>query len=895
MLAHLRTAHAVPSGLVKCPICVVNNNIHQLHMRLIEHMESAHCNAHDPVSHVMLHMPDCSPLYIDRKFTVLPPFTLLPDPDVSSSSSSGVPPTPEDFEAAMVHPLTQCHRCGVSPIRGVCYTCYNCGSAGGGRTLIDDDGVALPSHATHAHTRTSWAFTSTVDLCSECYPHRDDCHSTAHVFLMFRRALDRSSSPTGANPRLVPAMPLLYPAGIVSSFGFNVSTELFFVTLYFLHLGLLRTCARYASLKTSLEADEVPRHQHEALLKIQLSVEAQLQPMLGPGVRTYATLAKLVLHRLRKDRTGLVQLPQPAEVKPQLRITGLPEIFWDDLADLILFCARYNRDVLGSLMDGSGSGTGATASDVRALFHVLLFLLDSPEYVRNPYLRAKFVEVLCSVAPTPTNHGPGCMELAPFFQTDALMVRHLAPALMRLFSAVEHTGMGSELGVQFYDKFSIRHAISVLLNYTFTLDAHRETIARVSHETDAMVRFINGLLNDLSFLMDDVLSKVSAVYDALAVRHDAAAWAALSGQAKLEAENSLITTRRTLKTVSTFAGITLQLFHALCAFPPTRSVAALPVLVTRVAHTINYFLMRLGNLALSRTATPDDASASPGDAVSTLTVTLPHAIPSEATASSSPASSATPQPSVTKAVADIQRKELIQMATTAGVTLDPWLALLWQTAVTFHGTVDFEAAVVSDGRSYKPELFANVVAMLQARSAIGPMLLANIEEMTERLQQAAAVNAAADDGEVPDEFLDPITAVLMDDPVVLPTSNQTMDRAVIERHLLSTPLDPFNRAKLTPDMLVPNVELKKAIDEWRRTRLLPKLALVSPSLSSPLRSPSFRRSPASPEAAAAVAAAAAAASASFDWGAAAASQSASALAVASFTAPPDNRDEEPSP
>lgn len=44
----------------------------------------------------------------------------------------------------------------------------------------------------------------------------------------------------------------------------------------------------------------------------------------------------------------------------------------------------------------------------------------------------------------------------------------------------------------------------------------------------------------------------------------------------------------------------------------------------------------------------------------------------------------------------------------------------------------------------------------------------------------------------------------MNDPVILPTSGQTMDRSTISRHLLSDNTDPFNRAHLTIDMLQPS-------------------------------------------------------------------------------------------
>ena len=68
--------------------------------------------------------------------------------------------------------------------------------------------------------------------------------------------------------------------------------------------------------------------------------------------------------------------------------------------------------------------------------------------------------------------------------------------------------------------------------------------------------------------------------------------------------------------------------------------------------------------------------------------------------------------------------------------------------------------------------------------------------------------------DIPDDFMDPIMCTLMKDPVILPTSNTTMDRAAILRHLLSDPRDPINRAPLAKEDLIPNTELKALIDEW---------------------------------------------------------------------------------
>ena len=80
---------------------------------------------------------------------------------------------------------------------------------------------------------------------------------------------------------------------------------------------------------------------------------------------------------------------------------------------------------------------------------------------------------------------------------------------------------------------------------------------------------------------------------------------------------------------------------------------------------------------------------------------------------------------------------------------------------------------------------------------------------------------------------------LMQDPVILPSGNRC-DRKNIERHILSTPNDPFNRFNitsrkisrtdllilfnncrqpLTEDMLKPDFELKAQIDSWKTEQM----------------------------------------------------------------------------
>lgn len=58
---------------------------------------------------------------------------------------------------------------------------------------------------------------------------------------------------------------------------------------------------------------------------------------------------------------------------------------------------------------------------------------------------------------------------------------------------------------------------------------------------------------------------------------------------------------------------------------------------------------------------------------------------------------------------------------------------------------------------------------------------------------------------------------LMKEPVQLP-SGVVVDRPVIVRHLLNSNIDPFSRQPLSLDMLVPQPELQRQIEEWRRTK-----------------------------------------------------------------------------
>ena len=154
------------------------------------------------------------------------------------------------------------------------------------------------------------------------------------------------------------------------------------------------------------------------------------------------------------------------------------------------------------------------------------------------------------------------------------------------------------------------------------------------------------------------------------------------------------------------------------------------------------------------------------------------------------------------------------------------LAEIVDVYLNLSGKEAFRLAVARDGRSYKPGNFDAAVAIMQ-RYALKSS--DELERFTSLASQIARVKeeeeeAEQDLGEIPDEFLDPLIYTLMEDPVILPTSKTTIDRSTIRSHLLSDPTDPFNRSPLRIEDVVPDEEMKRKIAEFKAAKRAEKQA-----------------------------------------------------------------------
>ena len=132
----------------------------------------------------------------------------------------------------------------------------------------------------------------------------------------------------------------------------------------------------------------------------------------------------------------------------------------------------------------------------------------------------------------------------------------------------------------------------------------------------------------------------------------------------------------------------------------------------------------------------------------------------------------------------------------------------------------FIEAVARDGRSYKPANFDHATRILERFALKSKDELAAWNQLAANVKRAKEIDDQAEEdlGEIPDEFTDPLMSTLMEDPVILPMSKQVIDRSTIRAHLLSSPLDPFNRQPLKIEDVVPDTELLERIKTWKEER-----------------------------------------------------------------------------
>ncbi|TVY49995.1 Ubiquitin conjugation factor E4 [Lachnellula occidentalis] len=433
------------------------------------------------------------------------------------------------------------------------------------------------------------------------------------------------------------------------------------------------------------------------------------------------------------DKT--IELPLKEEQPDAFRF--LPEYVLEDILSNLKFVFRFIPDVLFS----------AISDETIAL--CITFLTNS-DYIKNPYLKAKLVTLLFH-GTWPVYHRTkgvlGDALIGSKFAND-----HLLHALMKFYIEVESTGAHT----QFYDKFNIRYEIFQVIKCIWSNDIYKQRLAQESKtNTDFFLRFVNLLLNDATYVLDEALTKFPKIHE---LEEEL--------KTKLTPEQREAKSEE-LKTASSQATSYMQLTNETISMMKlfTKNLSAsftMPEIVDRVAAMVNY--------TLDTIVGPKSANLK---------------------------------------VESMEEKYKFNPRNLLSEFVEIYLNL---------GVSDrFIEAVARDGRSYKPANFANASRIMERYSLCPAPELARWNKLQARFAKAKQLEDQdeGDLGELPEEFEDPLLATLMVDPVTLPVSKMVVDRSTIRSHLLSDPHDPFNRSPLKIEDVIENTELKEKIDKWR--------------------------------------------------------------------------------
>ncbi|KIV89059.1 hypothetical protein, variant 1 [Exophiala mesophila] len=374
------------------------------------------------------------------------------------------------------------------------------------------------------------------------------------------------------------------------------------------------------------------------------------------------------------------------------------------------------------------------------LIMLCIAFLRNAEYIKNPYLKASLVTILFRGTWSWRQGGRGI--LADQYNSMPFATENLLHSLMQFFIEAEFMGGHG----QFFDKFNVRFEIFQIIKCIWSNPVYRDNLLREAKvNIEFFVRFVNLLLNDVTFVLDESFTSFHQIYD---ISHELAlAGTSLNEQQRQEKEEALESAKGKAKSYMQLTNETVGMVKLF-----TEALAdafTMPEIVQRLADMLDYNL---------------DAMV--------------------------------PPKSTSLKVDNLQEYNFNPKALLSEI-VDVYLNL--------SEKENFILAVARDGRSYKSENFVAAGNILKKFVLKSPQQLQRWSRLIERIAKAKSEDEAADAdlGEIPDEFLDPLMYTLMEDPVLLPISKIVIDRSTIRSHLLSDPHDPFNRVPLKIEDVIP--------------------------------------------------------------------------------------------
>lgn len=130
---------------------------------------------------------------------------------------------------------------------------------------------------------------------------------------------------------------------------------------------------------------------------------------------------------------------------------------------------------------------------------------------------------------------------------------------MKFYTDVETTGASSE----FYDKFTIRYHISIIFKSFLTNTVQNLAIINESESGKNFVKFINMLMNDTTFLLDEALVSLKRIHEVKEDMKDKEKWNKQPKEQRETRERQLSHDERQCRSYLTLAVETVDMLHYL--------------------------------------------------------------------------------------------------------------------------------------------------------------------------------------------------------------------------------------------------------------------------------------------------------------------------------------------
>jgi hypothetical protein len=536
----------------------------------------------------------------------------------------------------------------------------------------------------------------------------------------------------------------------------------------------LGPCRAFAHAKQELEyLSQLGRHRDESeqfaeLYEFRVANRlafdaARLDPA---ALRQHARFAALVCEWVARQCCAPREASFPEEPPASARL--VPESLVSSAFELL--------DAVGGARDVADPGqlddaliALAAGIELPAALALATALLAAPKaFVYSPHLRARIgdaIHALFLPRRERAQVGDGEVEIAhPRYRSATDLLRtpfpfvaaQLVPALMGLFGDVEQTGYGNVT----------RHRINVgeLLNFLWGVPAYEASyFAIVDSGSAIFVSFTQGLVSHTSKYLGDGLKGLPVIRELRELMADAAKWGALEADRKADKRKLLAETEQTVQGCFFCASQTTPLLALLTSRPAICRRLVEGVLLPQVAAMLVQGIELL--------AGPRAGELKVSDASSALGF-KPRALLRE----------------LLTAFLNLAAEERFIEAVAGSA--------MWRSSAMLSAVERAERVHVLEEPGATARLRA-VVARIDA--ACGRV----VEEEGEL-------------GDVPERFADPLIGSLMRDPVRV--GGTVYDRSSITQQILADPRDPYTRAPIRLEDIVPQPELKAEIETWLRER-----------------------------------------------------------------------------